>query len=81
MRLLQIIKSYLFSSTWTNNTECTNPNGTITLNPSNDGPFTYSWTGGLNSRTGLSAGDYAVTITGGNGDTVITVASYISFIE
>lgn len=63
---------------------CSNPNGSITVNPSlGTPPFNYSWSanaavGNVNAATGLGAGTYTVSITSADGcekDTTITIVA------
>lgn len=63
---------------------CSNPNGSITVNPSlGTPPYNYSWSanaavGNVNAATGLVAGTYTVSITSADGcekDTTITIAA------
>lgn len=44
-------------------------NGSITITPTGEGPFTYAWSSGGNTMTedGLAAGSYTVTVTDGSG--------------
>lgn len=44
-------------------------NGSITITPTGEGPFTYAWSSGGSAMTesGLAAGNYSVTVTDGNG--------------
>lgn len=55
----------------TNASFCGATNGSITANPSGNGPFTYVWSNGGNSQTiaNLPAGNYAVTVTNSAGCT------------
>jgi hypothetical protein len=60
------------------NTTCGQNNGAISLTPSNGvAPYSYNWNPGVGgaTRTNLSAGTYAVTVTDANGCT--TVASFV----
>ncbi len=63
---------------------CSNPNGSITVNPSlGNAPYSFVWsanasTGNVNAATGLNAGTYTVSITSADGcekDTTITIAA------
>lgn len=63
---------------------CSNPNGSISLNPSlGTPPYNYSWStnagvGNVNAATGLGAGSYTVSITSADGcekDTTITIVT------
>lgn len=65
---------------------CAGQTGSITLSTTGLSPFTYQWTGGAStaSRSGLSPGSYAVTITDGNNCTqvrtyTITAPSPLAF--
>jgi gliding motility-associated-like protein len=54
----------------TNSTSCTVANGSITLSVSGgSAPYTYSWSHGATTQnvSGLSAGNYTVTVTDANG--------------
>lgn len=44
-------------------------NGSITITPTGEGPFTYAWSNGGNgaTETDLAAGQYTVTVTDGSG--------------
>ncbi len=67
--------SIAFGSGAVLNALATNPlcagdaNGSITITPTGEGPFSYSWSSGGNGMTesGLAEGSYTVTVTDGNG--------------
>ncbi|MCW5900370.1 MAG: hypothetical protein KIT10_13975 [Flavobacteriales bacterium] len=57
-------------NTLANDPQCAGDgNGSITITPTGEGPFTYAWSSGGSGMTesGLAAGQYTVTVTDGNG--------------
>jgi hypothetical protein len=68
----------------TNNSDCSSPNGAITISPTGgSGSYTYSWTGpgaftaNTQNLTGLSGGSYVVTIGDTNANCTFTSSAIV----
>jgi hypothetical protein len=76
------------TATGVDNTDCTNPNGSVTATPSGgNGPYSYSWTptGGTGATTAtysdLSGGTYTVVVTDDCGNTATVDVTIIDDVQ
>lgn len=62
------------------NPVCNNNTGSATITSSGTSPYTYQWNNGQTTQTatGLSAGNYTITVTDANGCSATSVTSIIS---